>query len=223
MTESKFNLMKQFIQFNRLLHSYQNSKLRCFGPLGNPYRGQGRVLALLKMKPEITQKELAFLLDMRGQSLGELLSKLERSDYITREPSEADRRVMNVKLTEAGAEAAEQAQDAEYDSSNLFDVLSEEEQNNLHDYMQRVTDELEKQLADMPEGSPDFMDPRMHGRGGRPGFGREGFGGFRRGGHGDPRFAEGHPGFDGMRGGMGPDRFGERPMPERDFEDREQK
>ena len=53
----------------------------------NPHRGQGRVLSILKLKPEITQKELTYLLDMSKQALGELLKKLENCGYITRTPS----------------------------------------------------------------------------------------------------------------------------------------
>lgn len=202
MSETENNLMKQFIQFNRMLHHYQIHNLRSAGPFGNPYRGQGRVLSILKMKPEITQKELAYLLDMRNQSLGELLTKLEKSEYITREPSEADRRVMNVKLTEAGAEAAEQSKDNQTDYNKIFDVLKDEEKANLHDYMHRITDELEKELGDIA-GDEDFEDPRMQGRGGFPGFGggRPHLGGHgHRGHHCDPRFSRGgYPDFGAMR------------------------
>ena len=57
---------------------------------------------MLKLKPEISQKELSDLLDMRPQSLGELLGKLERNGYITRTPSERDQRVLIIRLTDAG-------------------------------------------------------------------------------------------------------------------------
>ena len=41
-------------------------------------RGQGKVLTLLKLKPEISQKDLTVLMDVRQQSLGQLLSGLEK-------------------------------------------------------------------------------------------------------------------------------------------------
>ncbi|EUJ23469.1 transcriptional regulator [Listeria grandensis FSL F6-0971] len=221
MTEEKSNLTKQFMQFNRLMHHYQIHSARNAGPFGNPYRGQGRVLSILKMKPEITQKELGYLLDMRNQSLGELLAKLERSEFVTREPSEADRRVMNVKLTEAGKEAAEQSQESPFDFDKLFDVLDEEEQAHLHDYLQRVIAELEKELGD---DSLEFEGGPVQGGGGRPGFGSSWGGGRPRrggfpGGIEDPRFGGMGPGgmMDPRFGGGGPEgmadpRFmGERP------------
>ena len=74
----------------------------------NPYRGQGRVLAALKGKPEISQKELTGLLDMSKQSLAELLAKLEKSGFIAREPSEDDKRSVTIRLLEKGKKAAEE-------------------------------------------------------------------------------------------------------------------
>ena len=68
-----------------LMHRYHH--IACRGSrMSETQRGQGRVLAWLKMQPEISRKELAYLLDMRAQSLGELLAKLERIAYIERAP-----------------------------------------------------------------------------------------------------------------------------------------
>lgn len=39
------------------------------GPFADSTRGQGRVLAMLKIQPEITTKDLSYLLDIRQQSL----------------------------------------------------------------------------------------------------------------------------------------------------------
>ncbi|MDR0284934.1 MAG: MarR family transcriptional regulator, partial [Propionibacteriaceae bacterium] len=61
-------------------------------PWHDPRQGQGRVLALLKLKPEMTQRELTFLTGLTRQSLAELLNKLEAQGLLTREPSTADRR-----------------------------------------------------------------------------------------------------------------------------------
>jgi Transcriptional regulators len=120
--------------------------------MGDPQRGQGRVLALLKMRPEISQKDLSYLLDIRPQSLGELLAKLERGGYITRTPSETDNRVMNIKLTEAGAEITEQQAEGVPD---LFAELNAEEQGALSGYLARVIGGMEKVLGDVePHDGP---------------------------------------------------------------------
>lgn len=198
--ENKFDLIEQFTRIEWLLHRYHLQNHMQFGPMGDPRRGQGRVLAILKLKPEISQKDLSYLLDMRPQSLGELLSKLEKSGYITRTPSETDRRVMNIKLTKEGTEATEQ----EFGFDKLFECLSEEEQMNLSSYLSRIIETIEAQLVD-EDPEPDF-DPRergdhpMDGRFGRhPNWaGPRGFqdrrlhgGGFH--GQFDPRFDMGHP------------------------------
>ena len=131
MNKKTLNLFGQFARVEWLLHRYHQHNHRVHGPMGDPHRGQGRILALLKMQPEISQKDLVFLLDMRPQSLGELLMKLERAGYITRTPSEADRRVMNIKLTDEGAKVTEHQNSFE----KLFNCLIEEEQEILSGYL----------------------------------------------------------------------------------------
>lgn len=235
MKEKNFDLIMQLTRVEWLLHRYHQQNHMHFGPMGDPRKGQGRVLAILKMQPEISQKELSYLLDMRPQSLGELLSKLERNGYITRTPSETDRRVMNIKLTKEGIEATE-ATGQEFSFDKLFECLSEEEQKNLSGYLSRIIETLEAQLGDeQPE--PDF-DPRE--RGANPFDGR--FGrysnwadgrGYPGDGQFDPRFEMGrnHPGnmpfgrrADGMQFGPrhGMSRgHGGRPAPSQDKPDEE--
>jgi DNA-binding MarR family transcriptional regulator len=129
------------------LHHYQMLQFKHLGPLANPYRGQGRILSILKLKNEISQKDLGFLLDMRNQSLMELLSKLEKSGYITRRPSEEDRRTMIVTLTEEGKAAADNPENGETELSGIFDCLNEEEAGKLIEYLDRLIAALEKELG----------------------------------------------------------------------------
>lgn len=140
--------------------------------MGDPRRGQGRVLAILKMQPEISQKDLSYLLDMRPQSLGELLTKLEKNGYITRTPSETDRRVMNIKLTKEGTEATEEIE-KKFSFDELFDCLSEEEQKNLSSNLNRIIETLEAQIGDeqTERGGNPFGD-RFGEHHGRMPFGR---------------------------------------------------
>lgn len=158
MEEKNFDLIEQFTRIEWLLHRYHLQNHTQHGPMGDPRKGQGRVLAILKLKPEISQKDLSYLLDMRPQSLGELLSKLEKNGFITRTPSETDRRVMNIKLTKEGSEATEQ----EFSFDKLFECLKEEEQKNLGGYLDRIIETIEAQLGD--DSSESFFDPR-EGRG----------------------------------------------------------
>jgi DNA-binding MarR family transcriptional regulator len=128
---------------------------------GDPYRGQGRVLSILKMQPDISQKDIGFILDMRNQSLSELLIKLERSGYITRTPSEKDRRVMDIHLTELGLAAAEQMEKSQQHGRQIFDCLSSEEQANLSEYLKRIIKQMSAGSDEPREtGSTDYdFDP----------------------------------------------------------------
>lgn len=150
MSESMYSeLMEQLmqIQWRLIRHTHRNRMMHGF--MGNPYRGQGRVLKLLKMQPEISQRDLLELLDMRPQSLGDLLRKLEQKGYITRTPSEEDKRVMIIRLTEKGKEAEIQ-NDRQLGFETLFDCLSDEEQAQLSSYLKRIVDSWQD------DESPDF-------------------------------------------------------------------
>lgn len=65
-----------FEKVMRLQWLLQRQHLKTHGervPFSDPTRGQGRVLALLKMQSEISTKDLSYLLNIRQQSLSELL------------------------------------------------------------------------------------------------------------------------------------------------------
>ncbi len=185
------NVQAEFLKLEALIGRYFAKKRREAGPYGNPHRGQGRVLSLLKLQPKITQKELSFLLDMRPQSLGELLSKLENSGYLTRKPSEEDRRVMIVELTEKGVEESSKIdQSAEQDT--IFDVFSPDEKVVFYRLISKLTKELETLVPEKErEGHPGgfgFGRP-FGGRAGVPFDGRGDFFGFEKGGP----FSSGNP------------------------------
>jgi len=179
-----------------------DEQLRGRHPRAGAYQGQGRVLHLLALQSPIAQKELAYLLGIRSQSLGELLGKLEDAGLIRREPSAEDRRTSMVELTDEGRAAAEQ-HEAE-PSPDPFSVLSGEEQEQLGALLDRVIAEIESRL---PEG----LDPRMR-KFKQMAFGFEGpgpWGGFGPGmGHGGHHGGRGGHGGHGGRSGRGGDGTG---------------
>lgn len=109
------------------------------GPFADTSRGQGRILAMLKIQPEIATKELAYLLGIRQQSLNELLNKLERNGYVERKPSEIDKRVMIVHLTEKG----KAVQQPETDYQSIFDCLLPEELQQFSQYLDRIIESFQ--------------------------------------------------------------------------------
>ncbi len=113
------------------------------GPMADPSRGQGRVLAMLKLQPEISSNDLAYVLGIRQQSLNELLNKLEKSGYITRVPSPADGRVMLVQLTEKGREQ----QQNNTEQADIFSCLNEDEQKTFGQYLDLIIESAENQFG----------------------------------------------------------------------------
>ena len=129
---------------------------------GNPHRGQGRILSILKLQQELPQKELGFLLDMRKQSLGELLTKLEHKGYIVREPSPTDGRAMIVKITDIGMRAADDISEKSQDQKDFLNVLEKDEQEQLNGYLERLINALETEV-DLP--ADELRDSRRHHHG----------------------------------------------------------
>ena len=186
-----------------LLHRYTKHQAEAHGRFGDPLRGQGRLLTLLKAKPVTTQKELSFLLDMRQQSLSELLSKLEEKGFITREKSDEDARVMMIKLTDAGRQAAPDLTDID-PNEDVFDCLTDEEKDQFGEYIVKVTKSLEQKLVAMGDDPNAPRPSRDRDRGGYRG-GRDdrgGRGGYR-GGRDDRGGRGGYRGGRDDRGGRG--------------------
>ncbi|MDQ0362032.1 MarR family winged helix-turn-helix transcriptional regulator [Breznakia pachnodae] len=141
--ENKYiELYDKLMQLQWLLRRQQMEHYAQYGPTGDPTRGQGRVLAMLRIKPEISTKELTYLLGIRQQSLNELLNKLEKNGFVKRVPSADDKRVMMVILTEKGKE--EQSNEMDYES--IFDCLDEDEKEKFSEYLDRMIEALGSQI-----------------------------------------------------------------------------
>lgn len=155
---------EQFMKLQHDLRRYyhrQMAKNQGYGP----HRGQGRVLTLLKMNPEISQKDLTFVLGMRPQSVGELLQKLEDKDLITRDASEQDRRVMIIRLTDLGMEEAEKISETTDVGEELFADFSDDEKIEWARLVEKLSETLKNELGedDSEEffgGGREFDGPR---------------------------------------------------------------
>jgi len=148
MTGNEENLFQQFAHTDWLIRKFHQSKRKLDNPTGTPYFGQGRLLAILHELKQISQKDLLKLMNMRQQSLGELLAKLEKAEYIVRTPAK-DRRTMNIAITEKGMKVAPQ----ELNPDEVFGCLNKDEQQILSDYLLRISDFLRGKLG---EEADDF-------------------------------------------------------------------
>jgi DNA-binding MarR family transcriptional regulator len=141
-TNSNTTLQEKLIRLQWLLHRRHIKTHAASGPMADTSRGQGRILAFLRIKDGISTKDLSYLLGIRVSSLNELLTKLEKTGYITRGPSETDKRIMLIYLTEKGKEEKE----SNPEMSDLFDSFTEEEQAAFGGYLDRVITALEAEL-----------------------------------------------------------------------------
>ncbi|MGI6216312.1 MAG: MarR family winged helix-turn-helix transcriptional regulator [Coriobacteriales bacterium] len=115
---------------------------------GSGHHGQNRVLATLMLKDGISQKDLAYLLAIRPQSLSQAVDKLEERGLVTRKQNDSDKRVSNVYLTDAGRQCAEKvAENRKVWADEVLEVLTEEEKEQLSSIM----DKLEKSLKEQTE------------------------------------------------------------------------
>lgn len=140
MHQDNIKLMEKFFGISRLLHQHHQVHALC----GASCRGQGRVLSFLKAHPNINQKELAALLDIRAQSLGEVLARLENSGCISRTATNEDRRALHIQLTSKGRAAALQAEHHKRELAELFDCLNDDEKATLVELVDRLAAELVK-------------------------------------------------------------------------------
>jgi len=183
-----YELYEKLARLQWLLHKRHIRGRERFGPMADSSRGQGRILAVLKMKDGISTKDLSYLLGVRVSSLNELLSKLEKNGYVTREPSQQDKRVMLVRLTDKGRSVEEPG---DIDTDNIFACLSNEEQQTFGEYLDRIIgalaekfgyddDEFERMEAGRERLREQFVE-MAGGHFDRHGFHRfPGFGGFDR-------------------------------------------
>lgn len=141
------NLTETFLETHHLMHRYHMAWYgKNFGGL-DPRQGQGRILTALRRMNSISQKELGFILDIRPQSLGELLQKLQANGYIERRRSPTDKRALIVELTEKG----ETFQLKKPDYEELFADLSDTEREVLRKALLKIGDRLERLISQEDE------------------------------------------------------------------------
>lgn len=152
------NLNEQFMKMQHDLRRYFHRQ-RAKNHGLEAHQGQGRVLALLKLHPEISQKDLIFVLGLRPQSAGELIQKLTDKGWVTREASEEDRRAMIVKLTDLGREEAEKIGQRPDVTADLFADFTDEEKMQWSALVEKLNQKLEEELA----GEEDPFEDGPHG------------------------------------------------------------
>jgi DNA-binding MarR family transcriptional regulator len=171
--------LKEKFMVLQYLHRKLHIRKRSERPTNDANRGQGRILALLKMHDGVSVKDLSYLLGVGVSTISELLSKLEKNGYIAREQSDSDKRMTIIKLTEKGKNE-EQTDTSE--KSDLFSVLNETEQAAFGKMLDKIIDGLEKKLGyDGEEAAAQMHEERRRMREMMEHFRGHGFHGFHGG------------------------------------------
>jgi DNA-binding MarR family transcriptional regulator len=149
MSENRQTVEKQLTQLQDVQEQMHKRKLREVGPSSDPARGQGRLLQLLKMQPEISPTELVFILNMSQQAVAKQLGALETGGYIMRTPAADDANVSVITLTDAGKNIAGTMNEA-MEGASVLDTLTDEEIDTLNGLLGRIiarAEELNDGLA----------------------------------------------------------------------------
>lgn len=97
--------------------------------------------ALLQLATPLPMNELATLLGCDNSNVTGLIDRLETRGLVTRQPSDHDRRVKRVVLTEAGQRLRDRMLDRVAQPPRGLEHLSSAEQAQLRDLLRRVLDD----------------------------------------------------------------------------------
>lgn len=132
---------------------------------GHAHHAQRRILGLLKEKGALGQRELLEILGVRSASLSELLAKLERGGFITRERDQQDGRSVIVDLTGQGRDSLGETPQKQMESAEmLFAPLSPTERQTLEELLTKLIVALEGAFPDQASAHRHHEDGRRdHG------------------------------------------------------------
>jgi len=187
-TDAKTDVFDKFVHVMRMMRFLRHHPKGGRGPALDPTRGQGRVIALLKIHDGLATRDIANVCGIRVSSLNETLARMEREGLVERRASEEDGRVMQVFLTQAGA--AMEPSDGRM-PGRVFADFSDEELGQLGGYLDRMAQALEAELGEDGRQMMEESRRRRH----ELGFDGAPFG---------PEFAERHGRGPGHGCGHGP-------------------
>lgn len=138
------------------------------------YEGKGsqkRVLIVLEeLGGNVTQRELTHRLGIQPGSASEVIAKLETAGCIRRTPSEADRRTVDITLTEKGLALAREAREQRVRRhEEMFACLTPEEKESLLSLLGKICSDWAVRYPEEERRRQGHRGPghRGHGHHGR--------------------------------------------------------
>lgn len=106
------------------------------------YSTQGKILKILYLKGDISQKDIQDKLQIQSGTMSEVINKLENKGLLVRQRDENDRRKVILHLTEEGkADVEAYQQQYQEDTSSFFDVLSIDESQEFQRILYKLLNE----------------------------------------------------------------------------------
>lgn len=106
---------------------------------------QKRVLTVLEKTGTITQAQLTEYLGIQSSSVSEILAKLENAGLVTRVKNSLDQRTIDVSLTPAGIEQAQETiRQQQQRNQEMFSALSPAEKRSLLVLLEKVNADWER-------------------------------------------------------------------------------
>ena len=144
MTEINFmNISDKLQKLSMLMHRLNRPEPVPHGPRGH---AQERALNQIALRDGLTQRELMTRLGVQPSTISEMVDKLERTGLIERRSNEADRRQVNLYITENGRQHLER-QNLEINRFDPFDALTENEQKDFECMLDRLIGFAEDECA----------------------------------------------------------------------------
>jgi len=132
-----------------LISKIQKLSSRIFAKLLREFKAieinpaQGSVLFPLWLQNNLTFQELLERTSLSKATLSHLLDKLEKAGHIKRVRSKEDKRTVNVKLTKKNNQLQDKYLQVSNKMTKLFyEGFSEEEKNEVEDYLRRLLTNL---------------------------------------------------------------------------------
>ena len=132
--------------FEQIMKAPRSVRRKAFEfPFPRPFFVRERLLIVAdSYEGGVRQKALVEELDISPAAVSELVSKLEKDEYVTREVDQSDKRATLIKLTEKGkARAAELADERNERFSKAFTALTDKEKDQLLKLLEKLTAEDE--------------------------------------------------------------------------------
>ena len=113
------------------------------------YRSQHQFLMYVSKNPNASQKEIADRYHISTATVAVTLKKLEKSGYIHRIVQQEDNRFNQICITERGRAVVEKSKEFfQATEKNMFHGFNDEELNELKSYLERLQENLQRQLEE---------------------------------------------------------------------------